>query len=145
MDARGNCELFDISSKNEASTLFTGIQSGYRHTQSDTMISDVVTSSHSDKRRTRSATKATKAILDFDGCLFLRQPKLGCKAMISMLAGSEAMEFEKACTSRECTKALLEAYEGTEVFSFEFSYELPERHGDRNCENPEEPECTGLE
>ena len=40
--------------------------------------------------------------------------------MIGMPAGSEVVDFEKACTSKECKKALLEAYEGTEVFGFEF-------------------------
>ena len=53
-------------------------------------------------------------------CLFLRLPKLGRKVMIGMLAGSEVINFEKACTNKECKKALLEAYEGTEVFGFEF-------------------------
>ena len=56
--------------------------------------------------------------------------------MIGMPAGSEVVDFEKACTSKECKKALLEAYEGTEVFGFEFPYELPEHHGDENYENP---------
>ena len=65
--------------------------------------------------------------------------------MIGMPAGSEAVDFEKACTNKECKKALLEACEGTEVFGFEFPYELPEHHGDENYENPEELECTGLE
>ena len=73
---------------------------------------------------------------------FLRLPKLGRKAMIGMLAGSEVMEFEKACTNRECKKALVEAYEGTEIFGFEFPYELPERRSDREYENPEELECA---
>ena len=75
------------------------------------MSSEVVTSSRVDKIRTRSATKA---ILDF-ACLFLRLPKLGRKVMIGMIAGSEVINFEKACTNKECKKALLEAYEGTEV------------------------------
>ena len=44
-----------------------------------------------------------------------------------------------------CKKTLLEAYEGTEVFGFEFPYELPEYRGDENYENPEELECAGLE
>ena len=34
------------------------------------------------------------------------------------------------------------AYQGTEVFGFEFPYEMPERRGD---ENLEEVECAGLE
>ena len=106
------------------------------------MSSDIVTSSHGDKRRTRSATKA---ILDFEACLFLRLPKLGRKVMIGMLAGSEVMDFEKACTKEECKKALLEPYEGTEIFGFEFPYELPEYRGDENYGNPEELECAGLE
>ena len=67
------------------------------------MSSDVVTSSRGDKRRTRSATKA---ILDFESCLFLRLPKLGRKAMIGMLAGSEVMDFERhaptKCARRRC-------------------------------------------
>ena len=58
------------------------------------MSSYVVTSSFDEKIRTRSATKA---ILDFESCLFLRLPKLGRKAMIGMLAGSEVIDFEKAC------------------------------------------------
>ena len=106
------------------------------------MSSEVVNSSRGDKRCTRSATKA---ILDFEACLFLRLPKLGRKVMIGMLAGSEVMDFEKACTNKECKKALLEAYEGTEVFGFEFPYELPEHCNNRNYENPEELECAGLE
>ena len=106
------------------------------------MSSEIVTCSRSDKRRTRSATKA---ILGFESCLFLRLPKLGRKVMIGMLAGSEVVDFEKACTNKECKKALLEAYEGTEVFGFEFPYELPEYRDDRNYENPEELECAGLE
>ena len=91
------------------------------------------------------STNSTKAILDFEACLFLRLPKLGRKVMIGMLAGSEVMDFEKACTNKECKKALLEAYEGTEVFGFEFPYELPKYRVDRNYENPEELECAGLE
>ena len=79
------------------------------------MSSDIVISSRGDKRRSKSATKA---ILDFEACLFLRLPKLGRKVMIGMLVGSEMVEFEKACTSKECKKALREAYEGTEVFGF---------------------------
>ena len=47
--------------------------------------------------------------------------------------------------NRECRKALLEAYEGTEIFGFGFPYELPERRGDREYENPEELECAELE
>ena len=90
------------------------------------MSSDTITTSRGDKRRTRSATKA---ILDFEGNVFLKLPKLGRKVRIGMLAGSEVMDFEKACTNKECKKALLEAYEGTENFGFEFPYELPEyRH-----------------
>ena len=81
---------------------------------------------------------ATKSILDFESCLFLRLPELGHKVMIGLLAGSEVMEFEKACTNKECKKALLEAYEGTEVFGFEFPYELPTFRVDRNYENPEQ-------
>ena len=106
------------------------------------MSSDVVTSSRGDKRCTRSATKA---ILDFESCLFLRLPKLGRKTMIGMLAGSEVVDFEKAYTNTKCKKALLEAYEGTEIFGFEFPYELNPFRGDRNYENPEKLECAGLE
>ena len=105
------------------------------------MSSEIVTSSRGDKRRTRSATKA---ILDFEACLFTRLPKLGRKVMIGMLAGSEVMDFEKACTNKECKKALLEAYEGTEVFGFEFPYELPVYRGDGNYEVSDEL-CEGLE
>ena len=106
------------------------------------MSFDVVTSSFDEKIRTRSATKA---ILDFESCLFLRLPKLGRKAMIGMLAGSEVVDFEKAYTNTKCKKALLEAYEGTEIFGFEFPYELPEYRDDRDYENPDELECAGLE
>ena len=106
------------------------------------MSSDVVTSSRGEKRRTMSATKA---ILDFESCLFLRLPKLGRKAMIGMLAGSGVMELEKACTNTECKKALLEAYEGTEIFGFEFLYELPKWRVDGNYESPDELDCAGLE
>ena len=136
------CHGGGISSKNEASALLTDIQPGYWHTPTTIMSSAVTTSSRSDKRRTRSATKA---ILDFESCLFLRLPKLGRKAMIGMLAGSEVVEFEKACTNKACKKALLEAYEGTEIFGFEFPYELPEYRDDRDYENPDELECAGLE
>ena len=80
--------------------------------------------------------------MDFEGCLFLRLPKLGRKAMLGMLAGSEVADFEKTCTNTECRKALLEAYEGTEIFGFEFPYELSEYRGDGNYENPEELECA---
>ena len=52
------------------------------------MSSEIVTSSLGDKGRIRSSTKA---ILEFEACLFLRLPKLGRKAMIGMLAGSEVM------------------------------------------------------
>ena len=62
------------------------------------MSFDVVTSSFYEKIRTRSATKA---ILDFESCLFLRLPKLGRKAMIGMLAGSEVIDFEKARTNTD--------------------------------------------
>ena len=58
--------------------------------------------------------------------------------MIGMPAGNEVVDFEKACTNKECKKALLEAYEGTEVFGFEFPYELPKYHVYRNYENPEQ-------
>ena len=46
-----------------------------------------------------------------------------------------------------CKKALLEVYEGTEVFTsgFEFPYELPAYRDDRDYENPEKLECAGLE
>ena len=85
------------SHKNEAISLLTDINSGYCHTPTTTITSSVVTSSRSDKKCTRSATKA---ILDFEACLFLRLPKLGRKVMIGMLAGSEVMDFEKACTNK---------------------------------------------
>ena len=48
------------------------------------MSSEIVTSSRNDKRRTRSATKA---ILDFEGNLWLKLPKLGRKAMLGMMEG----------------------------------------------------------
>ena len=56
------------------------------------MSLEIVTGSHGDKIRNRSATKA---ILDFEACLFLRLPKLGREAMIGILAGSEVMDFER--------------------------------------------------
>ena len=44
--------------------------------------------------------------MDFEACLFLRLPKLGRKAMIGMLAGSEVMDFERyaptKCARRRC-------------------------------------------
>ena len=78
--------------------------------------------------------------MDFESCLFLRLPKLGRKTMIGMLAGSEVVDFEKAYTNIKCKKALLEAYEGTEIFGFKFPYELPEYRDDRDYENPDELE-----
>ena len=39
--------------------------------------------------------------MDFESCLFLRLPKLGRKAMIGMLAGSEVIDFEKARTNTD--------------------------------------------
>ena len=70
-------------------TLCTGASSrrgGRRYAVTDTMSSDIVTSSRNDKIRTRSATKA---ILDFEGNLWLKLPKLGRKAMLGMMEGRD--------------------------------------------------------
>ena len=112
-----------------------------RNTGTDTMSSDIVTSSHNNKRRTRSATKA---ILDFEGNLWLKLPKLGRKAMLGMMEGREIARLDTAMVQREGRHALLEAYEKTEVFGTEFTYRLPEPRYDRQYENPEEL-CAGLE
>ena len=105
------------------------------------MSSDIVTSSHNNKRRTRSATKA---ILDFEGNLWLKLPKLGRKAMLGMMEGREVVRLDTAMVQWEGRHALLEAYEKTEVFGTEFTYRLPEWRDDRQYENPEEL-CAGLE
>ena len=55
------------------------------------------------------------------------------------------LRLDTAVVHREGRVALLEAYKGTEVFGFEFPYELPEHCNNRNYENPEELECAGLE
>ena len=103
------------------------------------MSSDIVTSSRSDKRRTRSATKA---ILDFEGNLWLKLPKLGRKAMLGMMEGREIARLDTAMVQWEGRHALHEAYEKTEVFGTEFTYRLPEWR-DSN-ENPEKL-CAGRE
>ena len=105
------------------------------------MSSDIVASSHNNKRRTRSATKA---ILDFEGNLWLKLPKLGRKAMLGMMEGREIARLDTAMVQREGRHALLEAYEKTEVFGTEFTYRLPEHRDDRQYESPEEL-CAGLE
>ena len=105
------------------------------------MSSDIVTSSRGDKRRTRSATKA---ILDFEGNLWLKLPKLGRKAMLGMMEGREVARLDTAMVQWEGRHALLEAYEKTEVFGTEFTYQLPEYREDEQYENPEEL-CAGLE
>ena len=75
------------------------------------------------------------AILDFEA--FLRLPNLDRKAIIGMLAGSEVMKLEQTCTTRECRKALLEAYEDTEVFGLKMHC-LSWYCGHGNYKNPEE-------
>ena len=112
-----------------------------RDTDTASMSSDTVTSSRGDKRRTRSATKA---ILDFEGNLWLKLPKLGRKAMLGMMEGREIARLDTAMVQWEGRHALLEAYEKTEVFGTEFTYRLPERRDDEQYENPEEL-CAGLE
>ena len=104
------------------------------------MSSEIVTSSRNDKRRTRSATKA---ILDFEGNLWLKLPKLGRKAMLGMMEGREVARLDTAMVQWEGRHALLEAYEKTEVFGTEFTYRLPKYRYDRQYENPEEL-CAGL-
>ena len=71
-------------------------------------------------------------------------PKLGRKSMIAMLAGYDIMQLDNSMCNRNGRKALLEAYKGTEVFGFEFPYELPDWRGDGNHEVFEEL-CAGLE
>ncbi len=86
------------------------------------MSSGIVTSSLGDKKRARSATKA---ILDFEGNLWLKLPKLGRKAMLSMLDDREVARLDTAMVQWEGRHALLDAYEKTEVFETEFTYRLP--------------------
>ena len=105
------------------------------------MSSDIVTSSRNDKRRTRSATKA---ILDLEGNLWLKLPKLGRKAMLGMMEGREVARLDTAMVQWEGRHALLEAYEKTEVFGTEFTYRLPKPRRDEQYENPEEL-CAGLQ
>ena len=104
------------------------------------MSSGTVTSS-AGARRTRSATKQ---IRDFESNLFLMLPKPGRKSMIGMLEGYDIMQLDTSMCNRNGRKALLEAYEGTEIFGFEFPYEPPAWRDDGNYENPEEL-CEGLE
>ena len=77
--------------------------------------------------------------------LFLRLPETGRKLTIGLLGTQDRLRLDTAMAHREGRVALLEAYEGTEVFGFEFPYELPEYRDDENYENPEELECAGLE
>ncbi len=105
------------------------------------MSSDIVTSSRSDKRRTRSATKA---ILDFEGNVWLKLPKLGRKTMLGMLEGREVARLDTAMVQWEGRHALLEAYDKTEVFGTEFTHRLPEWRRDKQYKNPEEL-CAGLQ
>ena len=104
------------------------------------MSSGTVTSS-AGARRTRSVTKQ---IRDFESNLFLMLPKPGRKSMIGMLEGYDIMQLDTSMCNRNGRKALLEAYEGTEIFGFEFPYEPPAWRDDGNYENPEEL-CEGLE
>ena len=59
-----------------------------------------------------------------------------------MVGLQDMLSLDTAMVHRESRVALLEAYKGTEVFGFEFPYEMPEWRGD---ENLEEVECAGLE
>jgi hypothetical protein len=88
-------------------TLCTGARSrsgSLRDAYTDTMNSDIVTSSRGDKIRTRSATKA---ILDFEGNLWLKLPKLGRKAMLGMMEGREVTRLDTAMVQWEGRQALL--------------------------------------
>ena len=105
------------------------------------MSSNIIASSRGDKIITRSATKA---IVDFEGNLWLKLPKLGRKAMLGMMEGREVARLDTAMVQWEGRRALLEAYEKMEVFGTEFTYRLPEPRDDRQYENPEEL-CAGLE
>ena len=104
------------------------------------MSSDIVTISRGDKRRTRSATKA---ILDFEGNLWLKLPKLGRKAMLSMMEGREVARLDTAMVQWEGRHALLEAYEKTEVFGIDFTIDCQRRY-DGQYESPAEL-CAGLQ
>ena len=86
------------------------------------MSSDIVTSSHNNKRRTRSATKA---ILDFEGNLWLKLPKLGRKAMLGMMEGREIARLDTAMVQWEGRRALHEAYEKTEVSGLSSPIDCP--------------------
>ena len=106
-------------------TLCTGALSRFGrliNAKTDTMSSSVVTSSRGGNRRARSATKA---ILDFEGNLWLKLPKLGRKAMLGMMEGRDMARLDTAMVQWEGRHALLEAYEKTEVFGTEFTYRLP--------------------
>ena len=82
--------------------------------------------------------------MDFEGNLWLKLPKLGRKAMLGMMEGREVARLDTAMVQWEGRRALLEAYEKTEVFGTEFTYRLPERRDDEQYESPEEL-CAGLE
>ena len=128
-------------------TLCTGalsISRSCRDSETDTMSSDIVTSSRGDKERTWSATKVISHPLYFDGFEWLAQPKMGHKAMLGMLDIQEIVKLDTAMMNQEGRKALIEAYEKTEVFGTEFTYRLPNYRSDRRYENSEEL-CTGLQ
>ena len=81
-------------------TLCTGalsISGSRRDSETDTMSSDIVTSSHGDKKRARSATKAISQPLNFDGVQWLKQPKLGHKAMLVHLIHVDIRDFSRNC------------------------------------------------
>jgi hypothetical protein len=75
--------------------------------------------------------------------LFLRLPVTGRKLTIGLLGTQDRLRLDTAMAHREGRVALLEAYEGTEVFGFEFPYELPVYRGDGNYEVSDEL-CEGL-
>ena len=68
--------------------------------------------------------------------MFLRLPETGRKIMVALLDMQDMLRLDTAVVHREGRVALLEAYKGTEVFGFEFPYELPAFRVDENYENP---------
>ena len=75
-----------------------------RDAETDTVSCDIVTSSCGDKISARSATKA---ILEFEGNLWLKLPKLGRKAMLGMMEGREIARLDTAMVQWEGRQALL--------------------------------------
>ena len=56
--------------------------------------------------------------------------------MVVLLDVQDLVRLNTAMVHREGRVALLEAYKGTDVFGFEFPYELPAFRVDENYENP---------